>query len=73
MRPTLYSCAASKTLRACKTSVHEELRYLLGIDLASESQAVRARYPPQCIIDVDRVERKLVSHPISIAMHEPSL
>lgn len=52
--------------------VHKEVRYLLGIDFASESQAVRARDLPQCIVDVDRVERKLVSHPISIAMQELS-
>lgn len=46
------------------------MRYRLGIDLASESQAVRARDLSQCIIDVDRVERKLVSYPISIATQE---
>lgn len=53
-------------------SAHEELRCLSGIDLASKSQDMRARDLPKCIIDIDGVERKLFSHPLSITMQKPS-
>ena len=53
-------------------SAHEGLRCLSGIDLASESQDMRARDLPKCIIDVDAVERKLISHILSIRVQKQS-